>query len=259
MKQIVLWFACLWVHGFVIGQSEPKKMDLYLLIGQSNMAGRGKVDSAKNPEREGIWVIQQDHSWKKAKNPLHYDKPKAVGVGPGMAFAERLREARPSRPIGLIPCAVGGSRIDDWVSGVRHDQTGIYAYDAMLERVKMAKKQGKLKGIIWHQGEGDSSIERSAVYEEKLRTFFSRLRKDLDAQGVPIIIGTLGDFYVEKSPSAARINSIIETFPEKNKNVWSVSAAGLTDLGDKTHFDARSAEELGRRYADQLLKVLSRK
>ena len=239
----------------VYAQSPPDKMDLYLLIGQSNMAGRGKIDPAANPEREGIWVIQADNQWKKAKDPVHYDKPAVAGVGHGLAFAEKVREERPDRAIGLIPCAVGGSRIDDWVPGRKHESTGIYAYDAMLERVKNAQKNGVIKGILWHQGEGDSTPERSAVYNKKLKAFFKKLRKDIGVKKAPIIIGTLGDFYVKKTPEAAVINRIIEAFPQENKRVYSVSAAGLTDGGDKTHFDAASAREFGRRYAARYLSV----
>lgn len=255
MSKLLLSAVFLWTFTSGFCQSPPKKMDLYLLIGQSNMAGRGKVDPAQNVEREGIWVIQADNSWKRAKDPLHYDKPTVVGVGPGMAFAERIREANPDRTIGIIPCAVGGSSIDAWVAGVKHEQTGIFAYDAMLARVKAAKKNGKIKGIIWHQGEGDSSPEKSAVYNDKLKAFFARLRKETGAGDVPIIIGTLGDFYVKKSPNAAAINRIIENFPKENQHVWSVSSAGLNDLGDQTHFDAASAQELGRRYAEKFLEV----
>lgn len=254
-RKIVLLAGALLIFSSVYSQSPPDKMDLYLLIGQSNMAGRGKVDPASNGEREGIWVIQADNQWKKAKDPVHYDKPAVTGVGPGMSFAEKIREINPEKAIGLIPCAVGGSRIDDWAPGQKHEQTGIYAYDAMLERVENAKKNGKIKGILWHQGEGDSGPERSAVYDKKLKAFFKKLRKDIGAKKVPIIIGTLGDFYVKKNPAAAAINQVIEAFPLENKRVYAVSSSGLTDLGDGTHFDAASARELGRRYAERFLGV----
>jgi hypothetical protein len=255
MRTFLLLAAFLTAFSNVPAQSPPSNLDLYLLIGQSNMAGRGKVDSISIRERDGIWVIQADYHWRKAKDPLHYDKPSVVGVGPGMAFAEKVKEAFPGKEIGLIPCAVGGSRIDDWVSGQQHDQTGIYAYDAMLERVKAARKYGKIRAILWHQGEGDSSPERSALYEAKLKTFFKKLRKETGTGNVPVIIGTLGDFYVSKNPSAEVINDIIRRFPENNKRVYYVSSEGLTDLGDTTHFDAVSAQELGRRYAAKYLEI----
>ncbi len=255
IKKMAFLVGALSVFSSAYAQSPPDKMDLYLLIGQSNMAGRGKVDPVNNPEREGIWVIQADNQWKKAKDPVHYDKPSVAGVGPGLSFAERIREENPEKVIGLIPCAVGGSRIDDWAPGQKHEQTGIYAYDAMLERVKNAQKNGTIRGILWHQGEGDSSPERSVVYNKKLKAFFKKLRKDIGAKKVPIVIGTLGDFYVKKNPTAAVINQAIETFPLENKRVYAVSSAGLTDQGDETHFDAASARELGRRYAERFLSV----
>ncbi len=255
MKNLIILLALLVSFSDVFAQSPPRKMDLYLLIGQSNMAGRGKIDSARNHEREGIWVIRGDNTWQKAKDPLHYDKPSVVGIGPGLSFAEKVREANPGREIGLIPCAVGGSRIDDWVPGQKHEQTGIYAYDAMLERVKNAKKNGRIKGILWHQGEGDSSPERSAVYRDKLKAFFRKLRKDIGAENVPVIIGTLGDFYVEKNPSASAINEIIGQFPGESGQVYVVHSSGLKDLGDGTHFDGSAAQELGRRYAEKFLSI----
>jgi hypothetical protein len=237
-----------------IAQQKPEKMDLYLLIGQSNMAGRGKVDETSSISNDKIWTINKQNEWVPANDPLHFDKPVA-GVGPGMAFAQAIRNKYPERVIGLIPCAVGGSGIDDWVSGVKHDQTGIYAYDAMIERVRLAKKAGKLKGILWHQGESDSFPEKSKLYEAKLTAFFKKLRKEIGARKTPLILGTLGDFYIDKNPEAEKINNIISEYASKNKNVYVVSSAGLPDLGDKTHFNTESARELGKRYAEKMIEI----
>ncbi|TDB67349.1 sialate O-acetylesterase [Arundinibacter roseus] len=234
-------------------QLAPRKMDLYLLIGQSNMAGRGAVDA--HQAMPGIWAINAEGKWKEASDPLHFDKPGVVGVGPGLAFAEALKTYGHTKAIGLIPCAVGGSGIDDWQPGAKHAQTGIYPYDAMIERVKIATKQGRIRAILWHQGESDSSVQKSEVYEKKLEQFFERLRKELKAPKTPILIGTLGDFFVNKQPQAATINQIMTQFPQSHPNVYMVSAAGLTDKGDQTHFDTASARELGKRYAKILWEV----
>ena len=241
--------------GLLHAQSAPERMDLYLLVGQSNMAGRGKLTETLVQKNDNIWVISAKNEWEIAKDPLHYDKPAAVGVGPGLSFANVISARYPERKIGLIPCAVGGSGIDDWVAGVKHAQTGIYAYDAMLARVKEAQKHGKIKGIIWHQGESDSSPEKSAVYEQKLAAFFEVLRKETDTKKVPIILGTLGDFYVSKRPEASKINQIMHDYASRHKHVYVVSSSGLTDLGDTTHFNTQSAQELGKRYGEMFLKV----
>ncbi|TLV01628.1 sialate O-acetylesterase [Dyadobacter luticola] len=243
----------------IFAQNVPAKMDLYLLIGQSNMAGRGKVDSLSIPKNPEIWFLDRNVEWKMAADPLHFDKPAVVGVGPGLAFAQEIAARRPEMPVGLIPCAVGGSSIDDWQPGVRHAQTGIYAWDEMLERVKAAMKNGKIKGVIWHQGESDSTPEKKKEYEAKLEAFFKRLRSELDLKKTPIILGTIGDFYVAKHPDAVEINKAMHHYAASHKNTYVISSTGLTDMGDETHFDTASARELGRRYASKYLSVSKKK
>lgn len=235
-------------------QTAPEQMDLYLLIGQSNMAGRGATDEASKPASPKIWSINRQLEWKIAADPLHEDKPAVVGVGPGLTFAQEILQRHPDRVIGLIPCAVGGSGIDDWQPGAKHEQTGIFAYDEMLARVKEAQKRGTIKGIIWHQGESDSSPEKKEAYVAKLADFFKRLRRDTHTGNVPVVVGTLGDFYVAKTPDAAFINAVITDYAKKNKLVYLASASGLTHKGDDTHFDTKSARELGKRYAEAFLK-----
>lgn len=240
---------------FADAQPVPKDMDLYLLIGQSNMAGRGKPDGQSGEKNERIWVINADGEWVVAQDPLHYDKPAVVGVGPGLSFAQTLLAANADRTIGLIPCAVGGSGIDDWVTGKRHEQTGIYTYDAMKSRVTKAIQNGRIKGILWHQGESDSDTAKAEVYKQKLTAFFTLLRKELKVRKTPLIVGTLGDFYVAKNPTAALINQIITEYGTGTKNTSLAISAGLTDVGDGTHFDAKSQRELGKRYAEAFLKM----
>lgn len=235
-------------------QKKAKK-DLFLLIGQSNMAGRGQLDSATVHFRSNkVLMIDSTNTWTIAKHPIHFDKPKAVGVGLALTFSERVAEAFPHSTIGLIPCAVGGSGISDWQPTVRHQQTGIYAYDAMMARTKAARKSGKIRAVLWHQGENDSNELRISDYEEKLITFFNNLRKELKLRKQPIIVATMADFYVAKNPVAAQANAIIKSLPSKLPNMYVVDASDLTHNGDQVHFGSASLEELGYRYADKYLQ-----
>src|SRR4051794_15628276 len=99
---------------------EPRNLDLFLLIGQSNMAGRGVIGPEDRALLPGIWVQMKDLSWKPAVDPLHYDKPDIAGVGLGRSFARALTADRPGASIGLIPAAFGGSALDEWKPGSLH-------------------------------------------------------------------------------------------------------------------------------------------
>ena len=66
-------------------------MHLFLLAGQSNMAGRGEVEAQDRATHPRIWMLDRHGQWVPAADPLHFDKPVA-GVGPGLAFARVLVE-----------------------------------------------------------------------------------------------------------------------------------------------------------------------
>merc|ERR1712232_605081 len=87
-------------------------LQMFLLAGQSNMAGRGNVSEARVNTDERILVLSADGQWETpAQHPLHHDKPEKAGVGPGLSFAQSVIDFLPSKEqqIGLIPAAFGGS------------------------------------------------------------------------------------------------------------------------------------------------------
>ncbi|GAB3643795.1 sialate O-acetylesterase [Spirosoma arcticum] len=249
--------TCLFLLPLVIclafRQDAPPRLQLFLLIGQSNMAGRGVVDDETPHPR--VWMLTKEQNWVPARDPLHFDKPAVVGVGPGLSFAQRVADANPEQSIGLIPAAVGGSGIDVWEPGAYYEPTKSYPYDDAIRRAKKALENGQLAGILWHQGESDSQPEKTTVYEQKLTALIRRIRADLRAETVPFLVGTLGDFYVQKNPNARQINAILTKLPGVLPNVYVVSASGLTHKGDTTHFDTPSARTLGRRFADSYLNI----
>ncbi|SOD83154.1 sialate O-acetylesterase [Spirosoma fluviale] len=238
---------------FAFRQDVPPRLKLFLLIGQSNMAGRGIPEAKDQQPHQHIWMLTKEETWLPARDPLHFDKPTVIGVGPGLAFAQKLVDSDKKVDVGLIPCAQGGSGIDVWVPGAYYAATKSYPYDDAIKRARKALENGELAGILWHQGESDSQPEKAAVYAEKLTALVSRIRTDLQAENVPFLVGTLGDFYVQKHPVAAQINTILETLPKTIPNMYVVSASGLTHKGDTTHFDTPSARMLGIRFADTYL------
>jgi hypothetical protein len=256
MKKIFL-FSLIFIANNLTGQSFPgkEKVSVYLLIGQSNMAGRGKVEEIDSTTHANIWMLNKEENWVPAREPLAFDKPAVVGVGPGYAFAREITNADPSSTICLVPSAIGGSKIDLWKPGAYDSVTKTHPYDDAIRRIKKALQSGELKGIIWHQGESDANVALSASYENKLRELIQRFRAELNAPAVPFILGEIGDFKPGENKYIPVINSIIRTVAGTTKNAALAESKGLTHKGDFTHFDAASARELGKRYAAAFLAV----
>ncbi len=216
--------------GTVLAQG--KEMALFLLIGQSNMAGRGAIKEPGTPVGKNVWMLNKSNAWVIAKAPVHFDKTVA-GSGLCEEFARCYEKAHPGKTVGLIPCAVGGTSIGKW--GPDSD-----LYKQAVKRAKLAMKNGKIEGILWHQGEANSK-DSAAVYGKALKALMSDLRKELDAEKAPVVVGEL-------LPKHGAFNTIL---PEAIKGIplcGIASAAGLKDKGDNLHFDTASLNILGARY-----------
>jgi hypothetical protein len=239
-------------------QTVPAAMDLFLLAGQSNMAGRGDVAAEDRTAHPRVWMFDRAMSWAPAVEPMHFDKPIAA-VGPGRAFGLAIAEARPNTHVGLVPTAVGGSPITSWEPGVRYPETGAYPWDDAVRRMKAAMPQGTLRAILWHQGESDGTDTAAPLYEARLRSLIARFRAEFGSPTLPFIIGQLGRF--EGKPWTAgyqQVDAAHQRVAADTPNVAFVSSEGLGDKGDQLHFSADAARELGRRYARAYLTVAGR-
>ena len=239
-------------------QELPSKENfhLFILAGQSNMAGRGKVAPEDKTAHPRVLVFNQAGQWVPAKDPLHFDKPKIVGVGLGRSFAIQVAKAHPKKTIGLIPCAVGGSPIDSWKPGGYHRQTKTHPWDDAMKRIKAAAPHGEIKAILWHQGESDSNKTLAADYEAKLHDLIARFRKELDAPNLPFLAGQMGQF-PERPWNEFRktVDQAHRDLPGKVTHTAFIDSNGLTHKGDQVHFDAKSYRELGQRFAKTYLKT----
>lgn len=171
----------------------PFPTHIFLLAGQSNMAGRGGVlgdrwEGTVPPEcrpNQNILRLSAALRWEEAMEPLHadIDVNKTNGVGPGMAFASAVLAAAAQSSsevvVGLVPCAIGGTNISQW-------EKGGWLYENLLKRASAAG--GAPRAVLWYQGESDTETAAAAAeYSKKMKKMVRELRWDLKLPHLPII------------------------------------------------------------------------
>lgn len=235
--------------------AQPRDLDLYLLIGQSNMAGRGEVASQDRKPHRRVWTLDAENQWVPAVDPIHFDK-KQAGVGPGRTFGIEMAETDRSVQIGLIPCAVGGTSIRLWKPGGFDKKTQTHPYDDMLARMRAAQENGTLKGILWHQGESDGKMGERGTYQAALIELIERIRAECENPNLPFLIGQLGQFEGRPwSEGRRRVDAAHRTIAAQVPYVEFVRSEGLEDKGDRTHFSAAAARALGERFAQKMVQL----
>ncbi len=236
----------------------PKeKFYLVLLAGQSNMAGRGKIQPEDRAPYPRVLMLNKEGEWVPAAAPIHFDKSFA-GIGPGDAFAKLLAGSDPSITVGLIPAACGGSSIRHWRPGAYWEQTQSHPYDDAVARTRKALESGTLKAILWHQGEADCN-KNADQYARWLTELIRDFRQKFNAPDVPVIVGQLSQFPGAKWSEARRkVDAAQRKAVEENQPAAFVTSEGLTSNPDKVHFDRASQLEFGRRYFEAWRKLIAR-
>ncbi|GLU04214.1 hypothetical protein SLE2022_213730 [Rubroshorea leprosula] len=235
----------------------PQKLNIFILAGQSNMAGRGGVvndtwDRVVPPQCQpnpSIYRLSADLAWVPAREPLHndIDMAKVTGVGPGMAFANAvLTRDRTLGTVGFVPCAIGGTSITQW-------NKGGYLYEQLVRRAKMAVQSGgAYAAMLWYQGESDTvNREDAELYKGRLEMFFTNLRSDLQAPSLPIFQVALA------SGKGPYIHMVREAqLGIDLPNVHHVDAKGLPLEPDGLHLSTPAQVTLGEKLADAFLQSI---
>ncbi|KAK9054310.1 hypothetical protein SSX86_025388 [Deinandra increscens subsp. villosa] len=248
---------------FTAGRTHLIK-DVFILAGQSNMAGRGGVinntwDGAIPPDvkpRPGkILRLGGDLRWVDAQEPLHadIDVNKTCGVGPGMAFANAVLRGDPGRftVVGLVPCAIGGSGIGEWSRGGR-------LYRGLTRRAAAAVEGGgEIRAVLWFQGERDTvNISDAESYKERLEKLFVDLRDDLKSPLLPVMKYFLRlDYVALASGEGPYIEMVRKAQNEINlPNVMTVDAKGLLLQPDGLHLTTNAQVQVGKMLAHAMLR-----
>ncbi|MBE7054368.1 MAG: sialate O-acetylesterase [Ruminococcaceae bacterium] len=226
----------------------------FLLIGQSNMAGRGVLDEAPDIDTSRIKVLRNGR-WQNMFRPVNFDRPFS-GVCLAESFAYEYSK-KYNVDVGLIPCADGGTKLEQW-------KEGSLLYDNAVFNAKLASRTSTIAGVLWHQGEGECEKEEwYLTYKERFEKFMASLRRDLDLYDVPFILGGLGDYLVnriqnEELKNYIYINDALKRIAKENPMTGFASAKGLNCKDDNLHFNTASLYEFGKRYFEEFEKYVDK-
>ncbi|HSF55902.1 MAG TPA: sialate O-acetylesterase, partial [Algoriphagus sp.] len=234
---------------------EKKYLWVFILAGQSNMAGRGLVEPKDTIPNERILTINQSGELILAKEPLHFYEPTMTGLDCGLSFGKHLlRHVPDSVSILLIPTAVGGSSISQWINDSTY--RNVTLFKNFSEKAKIGSEYGKVKGIIWLQGESDAGQKETIdAYGSQLKVLMSKFRNEVGDMTLPIVIGELGSFSKTDSNWQA-INQQIRDYAASDPNAYLISTKDLKDKGDKIHFNSAGQRKIGKRFAMEFKKIL---
>lgn len=229
---------------------------VFLMAGQSNMAGRGTIEAQDLVTNKRIISIDNENNWIIAKEPLHFYES-SYTLDCGMSFArELLKHVPDSITIAMVPCAVGGTSVFEWLND--EEARGVKLFLNFSQKVQLSEKKGIIKGILWHQGERNANETDLPLYKDALLQLFSKFSTSIRNDELPIVLGEIGRFAEPEGKAAYfdQINQIIRTVASENDNLDYVSSEGLNHCGDNLHFNSEGQRELGKRYASKILSYL---
>jgi sialate O-acetylesterase len=266
----------------------PPNADVWLLAGQSNMAGSAGGEAFTPPD-PNVWLFNLRDEWQIAEEPFmkhRYDAPEEAfmimrgekmrreeqGLSINAAYRAEQAATYPEaitrnrwnaglglpfgkalaaaigRPVGLVFCAKGDTRMEEWDPAY----TGhpyMALYQATLRRIRAAGRP--LKGIIWYQGESDTFDDKGKVYAERLRRLVDSFRHDLAQPGLPFVYVQIAACVMQTEEELPDWNLVqeIQRKLEPDLAPGGMVAAIDLPLGDGIHLGHAALRRLGSRLA----------
>jgi sialate O-acetylesterase len=250
--------------------------DLWILAGQSNMEGLGDLVDVEQPDPMVHSFDMADH-WEVAQEPLHtlvgaadrvhwrrnaqgeyerltgdllqqYVQERKKGAGLGLPFAAIMAK-RTGVPMGLVPCAHGGTSMEQWNPALR-DQEGDSLYGAMYRRFLAVG--GKVRGMLWYQGESDANAKAAPEFANNFKYFVKTVRKDFRVPELPFYYVQIGRHISDSN--VPEWNEIQEAQLQAEAQIPNSGMVVSVDLSldDGIHIGTADLKRLGRRLSDRV-------
>ncbi len=246
------------VISILISTGIQAKELIFILAGQSNMAGQGNTVELNPTYRKVPKNVEFYYNGYIA--PLNRFKH----FGPEIGFAHEIARHYPGTKIKLIKFAVGGTSLFAWdpnwnASKARVTRNGSAGplFKKLIKTAKIGIKNDKTKlaGILWMQGEADAKYPVAAKqYASNLNRFVSQLRRQLKSPNALFIMGAINP-PLNLFPSTPEVQQAQKLAASRIRNLRLVRTEDLEKRNDHLHYNTNGQLELGKRFARAYLKT----
>ena len=255
------------------GSPDPN-FHVYLAFGQSNMEGYPGIEAQDKTGVDKRFQMlaavdfaslgRKKGEWYDAVPPLCRT---STGLCPADYFGRTMVARMPgSITIGVVNVSVAGCKIElfdnatyqayaatapAWMTSVIKEYGG-NPYQHLVDMARLAQKRGVIKGILLHQGESNTN---DIDWPNKVARIYKDLIRDLSlsAGNVPLLAGETVN--ADQQGATASVNTIIAELPKVLPNSYVISSKGCECRSDHLHFTPAGYRELGKRYAEKMIKL----
>ncbi len=247
---------------------------IFLCFGQSNMESGGTMNDEDKVVDERFRVMADfdnpGRGW--VKDHWYHALPPLTARGRGIcmidSFGKTLVANLPGNVrVGVIKVSVPGCKIElfdkdtfetclaneqDWMKNLVKQYNG-NPYQYLVDMAKVGQKDGVIKGILLHQGESNPNDHQ---WPNKVKAIYDNLMVDLNLnpEDVPFLAGETVN--ADQGGACAGFNEIMAELPKIHPNSYVISSAGCP-TNDHMHFNSEGSRMFGKRYAEQMLSLIS--
>jgi alpha-L-fucosidase 2 len=281
LRLLVLLSGLLLLNGNAF--SQDTNFWIFLCFGQSNMEGFPGIPEQDKTNVDSRFQLLAAVDFKpggryngpeRTKDKWYVAVPPLCRPDSGLCPADyfgrtMVSNLPPNIRIGVINVAVAGCKIEmfdksnyqayassaaSWLQNIAKIYDG-NPYQYLVDRAKVAQKDGVIKGILLHQGESNSGDRQ---WPNKVKGIYDNLLQDLNlkAENVPLLAGEL--VAKDQGGACAGMNTIIDDLPKTIPTAHAISATGCIKA-NSLHFNPEGYRLLGTRYAETMLPLLGYK
>jgi hypothetical protein len=238
---------------------------VFLAAGQSNMSGRAIVAVSEGGRYMQPRIAQFGYTRRvleTATVPLDMHDT-ATGLSPASVFAQAYIKTQPNHVgVLIVPAAHGGTGFttstttQTWTPGITtnplYDLPGaaVTQVNAALSAVAATGAASVLKGILWHQGEDNSTMSQ-ATYTANLDALIAYFRAQLGNPNLPFVVGQMAPENIIAITGRANIDAAHRETPSRVRFTgFAPARTNGYNPGDQTHMSQDGVDFLGRNYVD---------